>query len=80
MDQMERLEVEIGRAVEIISQVRLERDDLKKRCEALQQTVERQGAEIEGLKAEGAQRREEMRSRIEAMLNRLDAVTVDKKG
>lgn len=76
---MERLEAEIGRAVEMISQVRLERDDLKKRCEALQQTLERQQAEIEGLKAEGAQRREDVRSRIEAMLGRLDAVNVREK-
>ncbi len=74
MDQMERLEAEIVRAVQVISQLRLERDDVKKQCEALQQTVERQRAEIEGMKSEQDQRREEVRQKIEAMLAQLDAI------
>ncbi|MSS70503.1 MAG: hypothetical protein EXS64_03335 [Candidatus Latescibacteria bacterium] len=79
MDQMERLEAEIGRAVEIIGQIRLERDDLKKQCETFQNTVERQQAQIEGLKSEGEKRREEMRTRVESMLARLDAVKLGEK-
>jgi len=74
VDQMERLEAEIVRAVQVISQLRLERDDVKKQCEALQQTVERQRAEIEGMKSEQDQRREEVRQKIEAMLAQLDAI------
>ena len=79
MDQMERLEAEIGRAVQTISQLRLERDDVKKQCEALQQTVERQQAEIAGMKAEQDQRREEVRQKIETMLAQLDTIHAGEK-
>jgi FtsZ-binding cell division protein ZapB len=71
---MERLEAEISRAVEIINQLRSERDALKGRCDALQGTVERQQSEIDGLKSDGAQRREEVRKKIESMLAQLDSV------
>jgi FtsZ-binding cell division protein ZapB len=74
VDQMERLEAEISRAVEIISQLRSERDDLKGRCESLQKTVETQQSEIDGLKSDGTQRREEVRKKIESMLAQLDSV------
>ena len=74
MDQMERLEAEISRAVQTISQLRTERDEVRKQCEALQQTVERQQTEIDGMKADQDQRREEVRQKIESMLAQLDTI------
>lgn len=74
VDQMERLEAEIGRAVETISQLRLERDDLKKQNGSLQQALERQRTEMEAIKTEQGHQREEVRQKIESMLAQLDGI------
>ena len=86
-DQLERLEAEIDRAVRAIEGLRAERDDLRKQCESLQETVGRQREEVEGLKSdmdrlnsEGERRREDVRTRVESMLARLDSIGLDEKG
>ena len=83
-DQMERLEAQVQRAVETIGLLRGEREDLRKQCRDLDETVKQQKVEIDSLKSKvddlsltDEQRREEIRRKVASMLEQLDAIKIE---
>ena len=83
-DQMERLEAQVQRAVETIGLLRGEREDLRKQCRDLEETVKQQKVEIDPLKSKvddlsskDEQRREEIRRKVASMLGQLDAIKIE---